>query len=40
VDAHRLGDDLIERPALADEVVIDIARAFLVARQDAILELA
>ena len=40
VDPHRLGDDLGQRPALACEVVVDVARTFLVARQDAILELA
>ncbi len=39
VDAHRLGDDLGERPALARQLVISLARALLVARQDAILQL-
>ena len=39
VDAHRLADHLGHRPALPHQIVIDVARALLVARQDAILEL-
>src|SRR5437762_1034389 len=40
VDPHRLGDDFLRRSTLAHQVVIDVTRALLVARQDAILELA
>ena len=38
VDAHGLADHLGHRPALPHQIVIDVARALLVARQDAIFE--
>src|SRR5579863_1391775 len=39
MDAHAFADDLVERPAGAQKIVIDFARALLVARQNAIFEL-
>ena len=38
VHAHTFGDDLIQRPAGAHQVVIDLTGANLVAHQDAVLE--
>ena len=40
MDAHTLGDDLIQRTAGAHEIVIDLARANLVARHDPVFQLA
>ena len=39
VDAHALGDDLGQRPAGADQIVVDLAGALLVAHQDALFQL-
>ena len=39
VDADALGDDLGQRPAGADQIVVDVAGALLVAHQAAVLQL-
>ena len=39
VDTNALGDDLGQRPAGADQIVVDIAGAFLVAHQAAVFQL-
>src|SRR4051812_13920047 len=39
VDAHGFGDDFAHRPALLYELVIDIARALLVAVENALFKL-